>query len=151
MDEKVDVERCDPFQLIAALVRGGRVVDAQLDAALATVALSGAKWSLLRELVEVGEPVPFRELAARLACVKSNVTQLVDRLEAEHLVRRTPDPADRRTVLAELTGAGRQRYEAGLEVVGNFERQLLEAYSVEERMMLHTLLTRLEGRASIHV
>ena len=39
-------------------------------------------------------------LAERLTCAKSNVTQLVDRLEADGLVRRKLDPSDRRSRLA---------------------------------------------------
>jgi len=49
--------------------------------------------------------------------VRSNVTQLVDRLEAEGLSKRTNDPVDRRGVRAEVTRLGRERYAAGAKVV----------------------------------
>jgi DNA-binding MarR family transcriptional regulator len=38
-----------------------------------------------------------------MACVRSNITQLIDRMQAEGLVRRIPDPQDRRSVRAALT------------------------------------------------
>jgi DNA-binding MarR family transcriptional regulator len=62
------------------------------------------------------EPTSLSELAEKFTCVRSNVTQLVDRLEADGLVKRTDDPADRRAVRAEVTGLGRKRHAAGTRV-----------------------------------
>jgi DNA-binding MarR family transcriptional regulator len=62
----------------------------------------------LKALDEAGEPVPLGQFAERLSCVKSNITQFVDRLEVDGLVARRPDPRDRRTKLAALTTAGRR-------------------------------------------
>jgi DNA-binding MarR family transcriptional regulator len=41
----------------------------------------------------------------------------VDRLEADGLVKRIDDPADRRAVRAEVTRLGRERHSAGAKVV----------------------------------
>ncbi|MGK5636708.1 MarR family winged helix-turn-helix transcriptional regulator [Streptomyces sp. URMC 126] len=49
----------------------------------------------------------FGELARLLGCDKTNVTGLIDRLERRGLVRRDPDPADRRVSRAALTDEGR--------------------------------------------
>lgn len=143
MNEIEQETRCSALQLIHSLLQGGRVTETRLDAALATVGLSVAKWSALRQLVEAGKALPLGQLAERLACVKSNVTQLVDRLAGEDLVRRAPDPADRRSILAELTPAGRQRYGVGLEVMEKFERGLLNEFTPDERLLLARLLTHL--------
>lgn len=148
MNENESVHSCDPYQLIEALMRSGKAMELQLDAALAAVGLSATKWNALRQLVDAGGQLPLGQLAERLSCVKSNATQLVDRLETEQLVRRVPDPEDRRSTLAELTPAGRQAYAAGLEVVHAFERETLGAYQPEERLALHNLLTRLSSLAS---
>jgi DNA-binding MarR family transcriptional regulator len=72
---------------------------------------------VLTQLVNSGEPLALCDLATRLACVRSNVTQLVDRLEADGLVRRTDDPGDRRSVRAEITTRGRDRQAAGAKKV----------------------------------
>ena len=61
--------------------------------------------------------IKLSELASKLVCVRSNVTQLVDRLETEGLVKRADDPADRRAVRAEVTALGRKRQAAGTPVV----------------------------------
>lgn len=126
-------------------MHSGKFIETQLDAALATVDLSAAKWNGLRHLIAAGGQLPLGQLAANLSCVKSNATQLVDRLEAEKLVRRVPDPEDRRSILAELTPEGRRSHAAGLQVVHDFERQLMEGYQPEERLLLYRLLARLSG------
>ncbi|WP_457029039.1 MarR family winged helix-turn-helix transcriptional regulator [Kitasatospora sp. P5_F3] len=51
-------------------------------------------------------PMPMRALAELLGCDASNVTGLVDRLEARGLLRREPDPADRRVKTVLLTPEG---------------------------------------------
>lgn len=134
---------CDAYELIETLMRAGRHVEWQLDAALAPAGLSAAKWNALRHLMESGGQLSLGGLAARLSCVKSNATQLVDRLETEKLVCRTPDTDDRRSVRAEITSAGREAYTTGLQIVQWFEQQLLDGYSSEEQQVLRRLLEQL--------
>ena len=71
------------------------------------------KYSVLSELVTAGQALSLSELASRLSCVRSNMTQLVDRLESDGLVKRVSDPHDRRAVKAAITDEGRSRCEAG--------------------------------------
>jgi DNA-binding MarR family transcriptional regulator len=47
-------------------------------------------------LILLRQPLPMRALAGLLACDASNITGLVDRLEAQGLVSRHLNPADRR-------------------------------------------------------
>ena len=93
--------------LVERVLQAAQTIDDRLEAALDTEGLSMPKLAVLRILVQAGDPLPLKALSERLGCVKSNVTQLMDRLEAERLVRRVPDPHDRRSVLAEITEAGR--------------------------------------------
>ena len=73
----------------------------------AAVGLSLPKLAALNRLVTAGDSMPLGQFAERLKCVKSNVTQLVDRLEADGLVTRAPDPNDRRSRLAVITEQGK--------------------------------------------
>jgi MarR family transcriptional regulator, organic hydroperoxide resistance regulator len=57
-------------------------------------------------LIEPGRPLPMGRLAATLGCDASNVTGLVDRLEARGLVQRQPSPDDRRVKVIQLTQEG---------------------------------------------
>jgi DNA-binding MarR family transcriptional regulator len=52
------------------------------------------------------EPVPTSEVAKWLSCDTSNVTGIVDRLEARGLVERRAAPGDRRVKMLALTDAG---------------------------------------------
>ena len=103
--------------IASALVQAAHRVEARLEEALAGVGLSIAKFETLSILVSQDRPISLSEVAAKLVCVRSNVTQLIDRLEADGLVKRAHDPADRRAVRAEVTALGRKRYAAGTPVV----------------------------------
>ena len=119
------------------------VVQDRLETALEPTGLSLAKLGALRHLAESNEPLALGQLAERIACVKSNVTQLVDRLEADQLVRRVPDPSDRRSVRAEITEQGRSRYEAGMEAMRAAEAELVGELALSDRDQLQDLLGRL--------
>ena len=95
------------------MLHASSVLESRVEAKLSDVGLSLAKLAALHRLTEAGESLPLGQLAERLSCVKSNVTQLVDRLEADGLVNRTSDPNDRRSRLAVLTDAGRSAYTKG--------------------------------------
>src|ERR1035437_1625077 len=99
--------------LLQGLIAVAHEVDERLNAALERNGLSLPKLTVLQILVQAGEPLPLGIVSERFGCVKSNITQLVDRLEADRLVRRVPDPADRRSILAAITNEGRQRLIAG--------------------------------------
>lgn len=57
-------------------------------------------------LVEPGDGVPMSSLAGKLFCDASNVTGIVDRLEARGLIERRPSATDRRVKLLVLTDEG---------------------------------------------
>ena len=57
-------------------------------------------------LLEPGRPLPMGRLAGMLGCHASNVTGLVDRLEARGVVLRQPSPDDRRVKVLDLTPEG---------------------------------------------
>jgi len=126
-----------------SLLEAARAVEAELEGALADVQLSGAKLAALTHLVEAGEPVSLGELAERCACVRSNITQLVDRLEADRLVARVDDPADRRSLLAAITPLGRERQAAGAKKVEVVRKQLAAALKAIDGEALQRALSGL--------
>src|SRR5438445_5667984 len=73
---------------------------------------SGAEFDLspvqchVLHLLEPDQPLPMGRLAETLSCDASNVTGLVDRLEARGLVERRPSGADRRVKVLQLTPTG---------------------------------------------
>ena len=76
------------------------------------------RWAILSELgisaqqsmaistLEPGKPLPMSALAEALHCDNSNITGIVDRLEAAGLAERRPDERDRRVKTVVLTGKG---------------------------------------------
>jgi DNA-binding MarR family transcriptional regulator len=111
--------------------------------------LSLAKFKALHTLVAAGEPLPLRTLAEQCACVRSNITQLVDRLEAEKLVVRTDDPSDRRSIRAELTAEGRARYKAGSRALQAAENDMLGRLPKGQREALLGILRSLRVEAGV--
>jgi len=96
-----------------SLIHAARAIEHRMEAALEVVELSSPKFAVLTILVDADEALTLSELAAKSSCVRSNMTQLIDRLEADGLVRRVDDPHDRRSVRAELTPLVRERQQAG--------------------------------------
>jgi DNA-binding MarR family transcriptional regulator len=133
-------ERTGLFEVLHA----SSVLESRVEARLADVGLSLAKLAALHRLTEAGESLPLGQLADRLSCVKSNVTQLVDRLEADGLVNRTADPNDRRSRLAVLTAAGKTAYAKGSEIKTRIERELFGVLTAAESETLHELLVKLQ-------
>ncbi|MEP6991970.1 MAG: MarR family transcriptional regulator [bacterium] len=110
--------------LTLLLLDAARAVEARTEGALGEVGLSLAKLGALRHLVLAAEPLTLSHLAERHCCGKSNVTQLVDRLEADGFVARVPDPDDRRTTRATVTDSGRAAYERATALLADMERAL---------------------------
>ncbi|MFF4208011.1 MarR family winged helix-turn-helix transcriptional regulator [Streptomyces sp. NPDC001796] len=140
--------RIDPVTLEVVELIGSVVAryHEEYEEAAAEHALTGAQARLL-SLLSL-EPLPMRRLAQKLKCEPSNVTGIVDRLEARGLVERRPDPADRRVKLAAATEEGR-RVARGLRDSLDFAREPLAGLSREERLSLRDLLRRmLDGSAA---
>jgi DNA-binding MarR family transcriptional regulator len=129
--------------MIYRILGAARELQTRLEGALDEIGLSSAKMGLLSALVKAGEPMPLSGLAECNKCVRSNVTQLVDRLEAEGLVRRIADPDDRRVTLAALTHEGRQAYARGARVIGLQEQDILRSLDRDEAAALVRVLEQL--------
>ncbi|MFF3689536.1 MarR family winged helix-turn-helix transcriptional regulator [Streptomyces sp. NPDC002187] len=93
-------------------------------------------------LAQLDGPLPMRGIATLLVCDASNVTGIVDRLEARELVRREADPADRRVKNVVATDAGR-------EIIRRVREEMqethgaLDALGEAESATLYALLQRL--------
>jgi DNA-binding MarR family transcriptional regulator len=123
-----------------ALLHAAQTVGDRLEGALNELGLSMAKQSALTQLADAGEPLTLSELAARLSCVRSNITQLVDRLEGDGLVRRVDDSQDRRSVRAELTQIGMEKQKAGARAMSRVQDDLSKLLSGTDMSALETAL-----------
>ena len=129
---------------LLALLHAAYAVASELESRLAAAGLSLAKLAALQALADAGQSVPLSDLAERLSCVKSNITQLVDRLEADGFVARQADPRDRRARLAVMTAAGRRVCDQGSRLQQEAERELLGRLTAAESEQLARLLAKVE-------
>lgn len=109
---------------------------------LAATRLTPLEFAVLQRLsTERGRRLT--DIGAELLCVKSTITRLVDRLEAEGLVVRMPDPDDRRAQRLLLTPAGVTLRERAVALHSASIERRLAALSAEEQALLRELLGKL--------
>ena len=130
---------------LIAVLGAAEELHARLEKVLASVGLSVSKFDAMDQLVRAREPMTLGSLAGRLHCVRSNVTQLVDRLEAEGLVQRGGCSEDRRAIRACVTPLGAQRHAAGVEAIRSVQSEVAERLGSADRARLVELLAALEG------
>ena len=95
---------------VTSIMRVQQILQSAVDGALRAHSLTFARYEALVLLVfSKRGSLPMRVMGERLQLHPTSVTNIVDRLEADGLVKRTPHPTDRRTTLAEITESGRER------------------------------------------
>jgi DNA-binding MarR family transcriptional regulator len=114
----------------------------RLGEALAALEMRTHEFAVLHHLHQAG-PLSQQELGSALRINPSNLVGMLDALEAEGLVVRPRDPADRRRHLVELTGAGRRKLAEAKRAVEAAEQDLLAPLSRAERVQFRRTLERL--------
>jgi DNA-binding MarR family transcriptional regulator len=116
-----------------------------LDETLSEFGLSLGDWKVLNHLQSAGPP--YRRSAGKLATradlSSGAMTNRLDKLEGAELVRRLPDPDDRRGVKVELTDHGLKIWEDALRTGAAQEALVAAALTKEEKKELNALLRRL--------
>lgn len=136
-----------PMAAVTNVMRVQQILQASVDEALRPHGLTFARYEALVLLsFSKRGSLPMRMMGERLQLHPTSITNIVDRLEADKLVRRLPHPADRRTTLVELTEAGRQRLEASTTAVMDAEFGLI-GLDAQETAMLSGLLTKIRQAA----
>ena len=97
-------------------------------------------------LIEPGRPLPMRRLAETLACDASNVTGLVDRLEARGLVERRALAEDRRVKVLVLTPAGARVRTALLKRISGRPHPLTRLSPQEQRALVRIMERLVDDR-----
>jgi DNA-binding MarR family transcriptional regulator len=99
----------DGMAAVTSIMRAQQILLARVDEVLRTVGLTFARYEVLMLLrFSRRGALPLARIGERLQVHPASVTNAIDRLEAQGLVRRVPHPSDRRATLAELTDAGRE-------------------------------------------
>jgi len=135
----LDVE---PMQVLSRISRLARHLDIARRGAFAEHELESWAFDVLSALRRQGPPfqlTPGALLRATLV-TSGTMTNRIDRLAAEGLVRREPDPRDKRGVLVTLTEQGQERVDAALAGLLRRERALLAGLDDAERGNLADLM-----------
>jgi DNA-binding MarR family transcriptional regulator len=94
---------------VTSVMRAQQIFLSRIDALLADEGLTFARYEVLVLLsFSRAGALPLGKVGARLQVHPASVTNAVDRLEGQGLVRREPHPRDGRTTLAAITDAGRE-------------------------------------------
>ena len=122
-----------------------RRIRRSLNAVISEHGLTYEEWHVLGALRQAGPP--FRRsaglLAKRTDLSSGAMTNRLDRLEKAGLVRRLPDPDDRRGVLIELTADGEKKWVETAKVQAAYENLIGAALNKREKEQLNSLLRRL--------
>ncbi|HWK44011.1 MAG TPA: MarR family transcriptional regulator [Stellaceae bacterium] len=99
------------------------------------------RFDLLAQLDKAPDGMTMSALSQHLMVTNGNVTGLVERLVAEDLVTRTPDPQDRRSQIVALTRIGRRSFEAMAAAHEGWVSDLFDGLDPAETAQLMRLLT----------
>ncbi len=87
--------------------------------------------------------VTARDISVSYGFPKNSLSRAVNALERKGLVRRTPHPNDRRSLLVHLTAAGRRLFDETLPRFVALQEEMLRVLSDGERETLSVLLARI--------
>lgn len=124
----------------ASIMRAQQIVLARVDAMLRPFGLTFARYEALVLLLFSRQgALPLGKMGDRLMVHPTSVTNSVNRLEAQELVRRVPHPTDRRATLAEITPKGRDVVQRATKVLVE-ARFGLDTLSDEESVEITRLI-----------
>ena len=133
------------LQVTARLARIGPHLARRQEAIFGRFGLNRGEVGALSALRIAGPPhrLSPTQLGRGLMLSSAGVTSRIDRLEARGLVRRLPDPHDRRGVIVELTDEGVAIVDAAVAANSASDRQLLERLEPDELVTLERLLRKI--------
>ena len=102
------------------------------------------RFDLMSQLWRYPGGLKMNELSRHMMVTGGNVTGIVDPLEKEGLVERTPEPADRRAYRVRLTKAGRKAFAEMARTHEEWIVELLAGFSRKEHAGIYKLLGKLK-------
>lgn len=136
-----------PMKLATSIMRVQQLILAELDAALKPHGITFARYEVLVLISFSAEgSLPLSKIGERLMVHPTSVTNAIDRLEAQGLVRRLPDEADRRRTFAELTHDGKDVLAASTKALMAIDFAI-DGLSAKQQDQTYDLLRTLRSSA----
>ena len=134
-----------PMEVIGRISQLSALIQRELERVFAQHGLAGGDFDVLATLRRSGAPYRLTpgELSRSTMVTTGGMTKLLDRLESRGLIRREPDPRDRRGKRIALTDDGRALVDRAVEAHLQNEERLLADLSDAEREELAALLREL--------
>lgn len=136
-------------EAFATLLVAGNVLAAEHERRIEhTLGVSESVAQALAVVDGAGRPLTPTEISERTLLSSATMTAVLDTLERQGWIRRTPNPDDRRSVLIEITPEGREladRFIPGLHIL---ERRVMSALTRRERHQLLALLGKVLASAN---
>lgn len=131
-----------PMHVLSRVTRLARHLDLARREAFAERDVEPWEFDVLSALRRAGAPYQLSpgQLVRETMVTSGTMTNRIDRLVEKRLVRRLPDPADRRGVIVSLTPEGRARVDAALAQLLAQEERLLAALTAQDQTRLADLL-----------
>ena len=129
------------------LTRISKSVSRAFDAALAEAGGSTPTWLVLIA-VKTRAMGNQRELAESIGIKGATLTHHLNAMEADGLLTRRRDPANRRVHVVELTDAGEQAFARLAAAAQSFDKRLRDGFTEAEITTLERLLHRLQTNAT---
>jgi DNA-binding MarR family transcriptional regulator len=100
------------------------------------------QWLVLKTITDHPD-LTQREMAAKVFKDHASITRMIELLVRRGFLKRSPNPADRRQYILELTSEGKAVYEQLVPIVATNRETALEGFSEEEIELLKRLLQRM--------
>lgn len=135
----------DAMETLALFSRFAGIATRRIDATFSGHGLNVGEFDVLASLRRSGEPFQLSPsaLVRQLVLSSSAMTNRLDRLEERGLVRRSPDPDDRRALVVSLTEHGRRLVDSAVSDHVLAEDALLRGLTDAERRRLTAMLRKL--------
>ena len=142
MPERFILSEFLPYRIVAL----GDRLSRRLARAYAGEGVTIPEWRVLA-VISQKDRMAARDVVAMTPLDKMAVSRAVIALEEKGFVRRSEDPGDRRVALLSLSAEGRAVFNRIARVALDFEKQLVDDLTAEERRQLRASLSRLEAFA----
>ncbi len=142
--ERPDLD-ATPLGVVSRILSLYKHLESRADAALADFGLSLWQFDVLAALRRSGPPFRLSptDLMKSVTLSSGAMTNRIDRLEEAGLVKREPDPSDRRGVLIRLTDRGRELVDRAVAARLDEAREFLAVFDPGEVATLSDLLRKL--------
>jgi len=121
-----------------------KLVRAEFDAELTAAGGSFTAWVVLQHAMSE-QPLSQRALAEGLGIAAPSLVRQLDRLEADGLIERLPDPSDRRILRVSITARGGALLAALTEIAERDESECRSLLTQEELRALESGLAKLRA------